>query len=94
MFLLEAGTHFYKHVVGDWVCLKLDVAQLPAGAVVYEAPAPVGAIAAVDYATEHALPAAPVFPHIYTGLPAAAVVATYRIVRNDAGEFLSIEGLC
>lgn len=95
-FLLEAGNHFYKAVKGDWVCIKLDVAVLAAAGskVVYEAPAPVGAIEAVDYVKEHDLPEGTVtFPHIYGGIPAASVVQTFRIVRSEDGGFVSIEGL-
>jgi len=92
-FLLEAGSHFYKDSVGDWICLELDVAKLPEGSVVYEAPAPVGAIAAVDYETEHNLPEQPKFPHIYAGLSKEAVIRTFPIVRNGDGEFMSITGL-
>lgn len=93
-FLLEAGSHFYKHVKGEWICLKLDVSLLPENSVVYEAPAPVGAIEAVDYEAEHDLPEQPKFPHIYAGIPLQSVVETYKIVRNEEGEFLSIENLC
>lgn len=46
--LLEVGTYFYKSVVGQWVCLKLNPAKLT-GPVVYEAPAPVGSIEAFDH---------------------------------------------
>lgn len=93
-FLLEAGSHFYKHVVGDWICLELDVSKLAEGSVIYEAPAPVGAIEAVDYEKEHAMPEQPKFPHIYAGIPKEAVTKTFPIERNADGEFLSIPGLC
>ena len=92
-FLLEAGTHFYKQSVGDWECLKLEVSKLAEGSVIYEAPAPVGAIEAVDYEKEHAMPEQPKFPHIYAGIPSSAVVQSFPIVRNSDGEFLSITGL-
>mmetsp|Transcript_29813 Transcript_29813/g.42538 ORF Transcript_29813/g.42538 Transcript_29813/m.42538 type:complete len:136 (+) Transcript_29813:15-422(+) len=85
--LLEAGTHFYKDVVGDWMCLKLNPSLL-SGPVVYEAPAPVGNVAAKDYENS------PKFPHIYGGIPLAAVLKKYKIIRGVDGTFLSIDGLC
>ena len=85
--LLEAGTHFYKNAVGDWICLKLNP-DLLTGPVVYEDPAAVGNIGAKEYVES------PKFPHIYGGIPSSAVVKKYRIVRGSDGTFLSIEGLC
>jgi len=93
-FLLEAGNHFYLQSKGDWVCLKLDVSKLPAGSVIYEAPAPVGAIEAVDYQKEHNMEDQPKFPHIYAGIGKDAVVQEFKIVRDEEGAFLSIEGMC
>lgn len=92
LFLLEAGNHFYKEVPGAWICIKLDVSLLGDAKVVYEAPAPVGAIEAVDYEAEHKIPDV-TFPHIYGGIPAAAVVQTFAIMRSEDGGFVSIEGL-
>ena len=94
IFLLEAGNHFYKHVLGEWICLKLEVSKLPEGSVVYEAPAPVGAIEAVDYEKEHEMPEQPKFPHIYAGIGADAVVEVFPIVRSESGDFQKITGLC
>ena len=85
--LLEAGTHFYKASIGDWICLKLNP-ELLAGPVIYEAPAPVGSIEAKKYENS------PKFPHIYGGIPSAAVIKQYKIVRGSDGSFLSIENLC
>eukprot|EP01036_Dinobryon_divergens_P027158 gene27159-35883_t len=85
--LLEAGTHFYKASIGDWICLKLNP-ELVAGPVIYEAPAPVGNIEAKKYENS------PKFPHIYGGIPSAAVIRQYKIVRGSDGTFLSIENLC
>eukprot|EP01038_Epipyxis_sp_PR26KG_P010800 gene10800-14499_t len=89
--LLPVGTHFYKEDIGDWICLKLNP-QLLAGEVIYEAPAPVGAIAAFDHAEKNNNQ--PLFPHIYGGIPKLAVMNIYPIVRNSDGIFLSIPGLC
>lgn len=93
-FLLEAGNHFYKEVRGEWICVKLEVTQLPPNAVIYEAPAPVGRIEAVDYSKDAEVKEAITFPHIYSGIPAKAVIGRHRIIRGDDGSFLSIEGLC
>lgn len=93
-FLLEAGNHFYLDVKGDWICLKLDVSKLAENSVVYEAPAPVGTIEAVDYEKEHQMESQPKFPHIYAGIPASAVIQVFPIIRDDSGAFLRIEGLC
>jgi uncharacterized protein (DUF952 family) len=85
-FLLGVGNHFYKSVVGNWICLKLEPSQL-GGKIVYEAAAPVGNISAIEHEN------APKFPHIYGGIPAKSVIGKYRIVRGADGSFLSIEGL-
>jgi len=85
--LLEAGNHFYKNVIGEWICLKLNPSLL-CGPVVYEAPAPVGNVAAKDYDNS------PKFPHIYGGIPLSAVLKQYKIIRGADGAFLSIDGLC
>jgi len=83
--LLEVGTHFYKDSVGDWICLKLDVSLLPK--VIMEAPAPVGNIVTLHKEDEVK------FPHIYGGIGRNSVVTKYKIVRSEAGEFMSILGL-
>ena len=86
-FLLDVANHFYKESVGDWVCIKL-VPELLGGRVVYESPAPVGNTEAYDHEGD-----APVFPHIYGGIPACSVIGRYRIIRASDGTFLSIEGI-
>ncbi len=94
-FLLEAGNHFYKTSVGKWTCLKIDVAKLnPSAKVVYEAPAAVGAVEAVDYTAGEREKEQPLFPHIYGGICAASVMERFPIVRGEDGAFLQITGLC
>ena len=93
-FLLEAGNHFYLQSKGDWICLKLDVSKLPVDSVIFEAPAPVGIIEAVDYKKEHSFEEQPKFPHIYAGIGREAVVQEFKIVRSEQGAFLNIDGLC
>ena len=91
-FLLEAGNHFYKETKGKWICLKIDVNKLTSQ-VVYEAPAPVGVIDAIDYEQEHQLVEQPKFPHIYGSINKESVIEIYNIVRSEHGDFLSITGL-
>mmetsp|Transcript_35921 Transcript_35921/g.34004 ORF Transcript_35921/g.34004 Transcript_35921/m.34004 type:complete len:131 (+) Transcript_35921:65-457(+) len=84
--LLSAGNYFYKAVVGNWICIKLEPTLL-GGPVVYESAAPVGS-------TEVEANSAPKYPHIYGGIPGKAVISTYAIQRGEDGTFLSIPGLC
>ena len=79
-FLLEAGNHFYKDVPGEWCCLKIDAAKLNCE-IVYENPAPVGTIEAVDYKADHELKEEPLFPHIYGGISADSVMERYKISK-------------
>jgi uncharacterized protein (DUF952 family) len=85
--LIPVANHFYKESVGAWICIKL-VPELLGGRVVYESPAPVGNIEAYDHEGD-----APVFPHIYGGIPACSVIGRYRINRASDGTFLNIEGI-
>lgn len=85
--LVACGNNFYKSVKGDWICISLNPSMLD-GEVKYETAAPVGNISTNDTT------GLPKFPHIYGGIPAKAVIRTFKINRNEVGEFLSIEGLC
>lgn len=91
-YLLEAGNHFYKSSPGKWICLEIDVNKLNSK-VIYELPAPVGKIEAIDYEEEHNSHVQPRFPHIYGGINKESVTNVFDIVRNYDGEFLSIKGL-
>jgi uncharacterized protein (DUF952 family) len=84
--LVACGNNFYKNVRGDWICISLNPNMLD-GEVKYEPAAPVGNIASNVTSNE------PKFPHIYGGIPAKSVIRTYKIVRGENGEFLSIAGL-
>lgn len=84
--LLDVGNHFYKSDKGPWICLELDPYFL-LGTVVYEAPAGVGNIEAMDHK------GTPKLPHVYGGLPMRSIVKKLRIERSEDGTFLSIEGL-
>jgi uncharacterized protein (DUF952 family) len=85
-FLLYIGNHFYKSSSGNWVCLKLNP-SLVGGPVVYEEAAPVGNIPA--FSNEKIQK----FPHIYGGIPEAAVIKEYPIIRDSDGQFIEITGL-
>ena len=87
--LLGVGNHFYKSAKGSWVCLKLDVTLLNAK-VIYESPAPVGNTESHHKEED----AGPLFPHIYGGIPIAAITERFDIQRGPDGSFDSMEGLC
>ena len=84
--LLEVANHFYKEAKGQWCCIKLDPLKLNCD-VVYEAPAPVGDKAAYAHEGQE------LFPHIYGGIPSAAVIERFEMVRNDDGSFSEIKGI-
>jgi uncharacterized protein (DUF952 family) len=86
-FLLMVGNNFYKNVLGDWICLKIDVRKL-SSPVVYEPAAPVGNIASAKYDENE-----PLFPHIYGGINAESVVEQFNIIRSLDGSFDSIDNL-
>eukprot|EP01035_Chromulina_nebulosa_P019390 gene19390-25259_t len=71
---------------GDWICLKIHKDLLDCK-VIYESPAPVGDIEAVQTSNEIK------FPHIYGGIPKKSIINIYKINRDTNGLFLSIEGL-
>lgn len=85
--LIATANNFYKSVRGNWICISLNPNMLD-GEIKYEPAAAVGNIASNDTTN------APKFPHIYGGIPAKAVIATYRMERAEDGTFLSIRGLC
>lgn len=91
LLLLDVANHFYKQSSAtDWICLKLAVEKLPT--VIYEAPAPVGTIVALDCSQE--FKDIVKFPHIYGGIKRDSVVSYHRINRSiEDGSFLCIEGI-
>jgi uncharacterized protein (DUF952 family) len=91
--LLPIANHFYRTDTGTWIVLEIDKAAL-GDAVVYEAPAPVGNIKAhVDVDAADADAVVVKFPHIYSGLPEAAVLRTFDMIRAADGTFEGIAGL-
>jgi uncharacterized protein (DUF952 family) len=91
-FLIEVANHFYQSSKGKWICLKIDPNSLGSSKVIYEAPAPVGEVEAFDHKEKD--DKAPKFPHIYGPICTKSVISFSKIVRDDAGKFLSIEGIC
>lgn len=88
--LLSVANHFYLNVTGDWYCLKMTVESLKMTGVmtVYEGTAPVGSIPA-DFDGAHD----ELFPHIYGGITAAAVIGCYPVKRLPEGTFVDITGI-
>lgn len=89
-FLLMVGNNFYKTVLGDWICLKIDVSKLTSR-LVYEPAAPVGNIASMKHTAYDENE--PLFPHIYGPLNADSVVEEFNIIRSLDGTFDSIDHL-
>lgn len=89
--LLGVANHFYKAVEADWLCLRMTRQTLADANLTlkFEEPAPVGGTPALDAA----LSGGERFPHIYGGLPPAAIVQEYAVDRAPDGTYLSIEGL-
>ena len=76
--LLPVANAFYAGIAGDFLVLKCDPARL-AGEVKFE-PA-----AAVAGGTLGPAGEALLFPHLYGGIPASAVVATIPVRRDEKG---------
>ncbi|CAD7959273.1 unnamed protein product [Amoebophrya sp. A120] len=91
--LLETANHFYQDSTDDWVCLQFSRAKLRKefGVITKdEPPMPVGEKkVAEDWQSSQW-----VCPHVYGGIPVAAVEKEFRMLRDDAKKkFLGIEGL-
>ena len=84
--LLGIGNLFYTQVKDDFLLLRIDIKKLEPE-VKWEAPAAVG-----DKQTDTKLVNRDM-PHIYGHLSHTAVDFEYKVVRDDEGKFLSIEGL-
>jgi uncharacterized protein (DUF952 family)/mannose-6-phosphate isomerase-like protein (cupin superfamily) len=90
--LMETANHFYTASVGEWICIELSNAALKKAGVVtrFEEPKPVGDQPVEDTWSEWRC------PHIFGGIPAQAagvVTKTFPMKRDEAGNFLVIEGL-
>merc|ERR1719269_571894 len=85
--LLGVLNWFYKPTQGDWVCLRMSAKSLSAAGVEtkVEAVAPVGDIPALPDAAS----GGELFPHLHGGIPPAAVLEEYAIVRRGDGSFAS-----
>ena len=88
--LLVVANHFYKEVDGDWLCLRMTKESLKQSGVevVFEGTAPVGDKPADFDGSDDEL-----YPHILGGISPAAVLAVHAVSRNEAGDFVAIEGL-
>jgi uncharacterized protein (DUF952 family) len=77
--------------VGEYLVLEIDEAKLKSE-VKYEAAAPVGKKQTKKFG-EGAEDTEELFPHLYGTIDHDAVVGELQVQRNDAGEFLTIEGV-
>lgn len=93
--LIDTANHFYTSTKGDWICLQLSRSALENVGIKTkdEEALPVGAKNVSDEWTEKKW----VCPHIYGGLPTISslnvLTTTYDMVRDNDGNFLSIQGL-
>ncbi len=88
--LLVVANHFYREVDGDWLCLQMTLESLKKSGVevVFEGTAPVGDKPADFEGSDDEL-----YPHILGGITPRAVLAVHKVIRNDSGDFIAIEGL-
>ena len=93
----------------EWLLLDLDVAKLAPREVKYEPAAPVGETQPSEELKrkqkkkggdgddgeegEGGEGAETLFPHLYGGIPKAAVVRERKVLRGEDGTFLGIEGM-
>lgn len=89
-YLLTIGNHFYQDTQGEWGLLRMSVDSLAAVGVevIFEGTAPVGDIQPDFEGSDSEL-----FPHIRGGITPDAVLQYHKVIRDESGEFLSIEGL-
>jgi mannose-6-phosphate isomerase-like protein (cupin superfamily)/uncharacterized protein (DUF952 family) len=90
--LIDTANHFYTSSKGDWICLELSKEALQKVGIItrFEEAKPVG-----DRATGVNW-SAWVCPHIFGGIPTqinGIVTNTYAMMRDQEGNFLSIEGI-
>ena len=89
-FLLIIGNHFYKEVVGDWLCLRMSVDTLQATGVktIFEGTEPVG-----DKQPDFPGTDSELFPHILGGINPSAVLQVHTVARSADGAFLSVSDI-
>jgi uncharacterized protein (DUF952 family)/mannose-6-phosphate isomerase-like protein (cupin superfamily) len=90
--LIDTANHFYTSSQGDWICLELSKEALRKVGIItrFEEAKPVG-----EQATG-ANWSAWICPHIFGGIPTqinGIVTNIYAMTRDEAGNFLSIEGI-
>jgi uncharacterized protein (DUF952 family) len=83
--LIKVANQFYRNLPGPWLIIAVRVAALEAQniAVKFEPAAPVGARDDHFEGSDAVL-----FPHIYGGIPTAAVESIGVLPKNDRGEFV------
>lgn len=91
--LVETANHFYTSVKGDWICVELSYSALKDLGIVtiFEEAMPVGQTGVSSTFEKW------ICPHIYGGIPAhieGIVTKIFPMIRDDKGNYLSIEGLC
>jgi uncharacterized protein (DUF952 family)/mannose-6-phosphate isomerase-like protein (cupin superfamily) len=89
--LIDTANHFYKSSQGNWICLELSKEALQRVGIItrFEEAKPVG-----ERATG-ANWSAWICPHIFGGIPTqinGIVINTYAMMRDQEGNFLSLEG--
>jgi uncharacterized protein (DUF952 family) len=89
-FLLIIGNHFYKEVVGDWLCLRMSVDTLQSTGVktIFEGTEPVG-----DKQPDFPGTDSELFPHILGGINPSAVLQVHTVARAADGAFLSVSDI-
>jgi len=93
--LITTANHFYTGTQGDWICLQLSRSALVKLGIITidEGALPVGETATSEEWEKSAW----ICPHIYGGLPTSkslgVLTTTYKMIRDNEGNFLSIEHL-
>jgi len=90
--LMTTANQFYTATVGEWICIELSNAAMKKAGIVtkFEEAKPVGDQPVPEDFNEWRC------PHIFGGIPSQAagvVIKTYPMKRDEAGNFLVIEGL-
>ena len=88
--LMAVANHFYRHVPGDWYCLRMTVESLSATGIetIFEGTAPVG-----DKQPDFDGADDELFPHIMGGISPAAVLNSHPVKRAPDGQFVGVEGV-
>lgn len=93
--LIDTANHFYTQSKGDWICIQLSRSALADVGIITkdEGGLPVGDTAVAEKILENKW----VCPHIYGGIPTmkslGVLTNTYKMSRDEDGNFLKIDGL-